>query len=98
MQAKRTKTPANLIPMLRLAARPGARLILISGTAFILNGKKHIHMREAIYKVLLEEGWITQPRPIASDLAESSVTREGYARLAAIDAHNRKYTQLMFAL
>jgi hypothetical protein len=99
MQAKRTKTPANLIPMLRLAAKPGARLILVSGTAFILNGKKHIHMREAIYKkVLLEEGWITHPRPIASDLAESSVTREGYTRLSAIDAHNSKYTQLMFAL
>lgn len=99
MQTKRKrKTPANLIPALQLAARPGARLILVEGVVFILNGKTHTHMREAVYKALLEEGWIASPRPIASDIAESCVTRAGYARLAAIDAHKRKYTQLMFAL
>jgi hypothetical protein len=98
MQKKVSKRPANLIPMLRLATRPGARLMLVDGTAFILNGKEHTHMREATYSSLLEEGWITSPRHIAPGIEESSVTRQGYAQIVAIDAQKRGYTQLMFAL
>jgi hypothetical protein len=98
MQTKRTqKTPANLFPMLQRAARPGARLLLVGGTAFILNGKAHTHVREAVYKALLEKGWITSPRQIVPDLAESNVTSAGYARLAAMEAHRRKYTQLILS-
>lgn len=99
MQAMQThKTPANLFPLLELAAQPGARLILVSGKAFILSGKAHKYVREAVYKALLEEHWITNPRQITPDLAESGVTSQGYAQLAAIKAHKRRYTQLMFSL
>lgn len=99
MTTKRTrKTPANLFALLQLAAQPGARLLVVASKAFIINGKTHKYMREATYKILLEEGWINTPRQIAPDLAESSVTREGYSKLAAMEAHKRKYTQLMFPI
>ena len=99
MQKKRTrKTPTNLLPLLQLAAQPGARLIFVADTAFILHGKTHKYVHESICDVLLEEGWITSPRQITPGLAESSVTHAGYARLAALEAQKRKYTQLMLAL
>lgn len=95
---QKCKTPVNLFPLLELATQPGARLILVDGKAFILSGKTHKYVRPAIYNALLEEDWITRPRQIAPDLAESSITGAGYAQLAAIKARRRKYTQLMFSL
>lgn len=94
MKTASKKAPAALVRTLLLAARPGARVLLVGGKAFILNGKEHTYISDRTYDALIEREWMTRPRQIEGDLAPCSITVAGYAAATAIDGQHRKYRQL----
>lgn len=96
MQTRKQKAKASALSTLLAATRPGARLLVVSGTAFLLNGKEHRHIQERAFSALIDAGWITQPRQIESTIAESTVTTAGYCIAQSLEAQKRAYKQLEF--
>jgi hypothetical protein len=93
--AKRKRYPIRELLAFNQA---GARLVIVDGEGFILNGKEHRHISRPSLLVLLEENWITQPSRVTDDLALSSLTSLGRAKAKALEAARRAYTQLEFSL
>ncbi len=91
---RKSKTPAHLIRSLLVAIQPGARLLQVDGTTFILNGKEHMYIGSKTYSAMIERGWITVPCQIEHNVAVCEVTRTGYAVAEAIEAQKRLYFQL----
>lgn len=85
--------------LLRLAT-PQTRLLIIksAGTCevFLIRGKEHYYVNDALFRLLLAHEWITQPRALDPEgtLLEGYLTPAGYQLAEEIEAQRSNYAQL----
>lgn len=88
------------LALLRLAT-PHSRLLMIQSigpvyTVFLIRGKEHYYVSDAMFRVLLDHCWITPPSKRDEDgsLLESSLTPEGLELAHKLEAQKSRYAQL----